>query len=247
MADLKTREWTPVPAPIWPQQSPIDLREPTYHVSNLDTLLQFNYQQPVKGTLGDDHEVHLDADSPAHVLFDGVSCPLIKLHFHRPSEHLVDGIPAFMEVHLVHEIPTSAGMPSEKVVVAVFIDDARNATSVQRDTKGLHIVKRLSAFASHVFNKGTDHRFDEIHLQDLLPNTDQQKDFWHYEGSLTTPGFDEYVSWIVLHEHATLDEQTSKELAEHPKSARPVQPLSRRFVLRSFPLPGEVVPAQKPG
>lgn len=64
-----------------------------------------------------------------------------------------------------------------------------------------------------------------------LPNYD----FYRYEGSLTTPPHSENVSWIVLKEHNKLD--SADEIAvekDATESARDLQPVNRRFILRNF-------------
>lgn len=221
---IKSRENAPPPKLTWPQQSPIDLREPTYFVESLSGLLQFHYGDPVRGELKGDHEVYLSKG--AYVVFDGHRCPLVKLHFHRPSEHQVNGKPSFMEVHLVHTIPPEAKLPSTTLVVGVFIDRTH-----EQGTAPDARCSRLSTLVTKVYRG--DQIDGDIHLEDVLPSDTDA--LWHYEGSLTTDPWDEVVSWVVLRDHATLDESLTRELAKKTeKPAREVQALSRRFVLRSF-------------
>lgn len=219
------------PPPKWSQQSPIDLREPTYYVEGLRRRLAFRYPStPILVEVQNDHELHVLPGSNARVLFRGIPCPLLKIHFHRTSEHQVNGKRQYMEVHLVHEIPPEAKMPSKNIVVAVFVDK-------HPGTDVLHSMSEASGSLIHQLHKRKSPWATTIDLHDLLPPTslDGKWDFWHYEGSLTTPPFSEDVSWVVLHEHRILHEKTTVRDAQYTtKPAREAQPLNRRFVLRSF-------------
>jgi carbonic anhydrase len=220
---------------VWGQQSPIDLREPTYHVAGLSRLVEFHYSGTVRGELnGETHEIELRDGSNAHVLFDGVRCELLKLHFHMGSEHRVGGAQRFMEVHLVHAIPSEEGMGSKLLVVGVFLD-----AGAPDDGSGASKFEFLPQVFAATSAGGGEAEGEAIEFapEDLLPG-DTGK-FWHYEGSLTTPDFEEVVSWVVLRDSVKLG-GVSEELSKHTtKSARAAQPLGRRFVLRSFEATGE--------
>lgn len=67
--------------------------------------------------------------------------------------------------------------------------------------------------------------------------------YYRYSGSLTTPGCDEVVEWIVvdtpvlfLSENQLLEFQTLEDSNRYPilMNSRPVQPLNNRLVRRSF-------------
>lgn len=230
---LKSREPLAPPAPVWSQQSPIDIVEPTYHVPGLRRLIAFRDYGAARGHLDDKHEIKLSEDSNAHVLFDGVQCKLIKLHFHMGSEHRVEGEQRFMEVHLVHAIPDSEGMSSKLLVIGVFLDPGDDDGEADASKFG---------FLTQVFPSSTGPASAgggpakgeaiEVELEHLLPA--ETADFWHYEGSLTTPDFEEVVSWVVLRDSVKLDGVSEKLSKDTTKPARAAQPLSRRFVLRSF-------------
>ncbi len=67
------------------------------------------------------HTVQLDFRTGTTTEFDGNSYEFMQLHFHTPSEHLVDGITYPMEMHLVHSRPgLSADDPPNYLVVALL-------------------------------------------------------------------------------------------------------------------------------
>ena len=57
---------------------------------------------------------------------------------------------------------------------------------------------------------------------------------YRYEGSLTTPPCSETVTWVVLAQPITASRsQIAAFAAMFPNNARPVQPLNRRYVLKT--------------
>jgi hypothetical protein len=65
----------------------------------------------------------------------------------------------------------------------------------------------------------------------LLP---AKRDYFLYEGSLTTPPCSETVAWHLLRDPIEVDAESVAAFAKlYPMNARPVQKLDRRFVLRS--------------
>ncbi|WP_426038477.1 carbonic anhydrase family protein, partial [Brevundimonas sp. DC300-4] len=60
------------------------------------------------------------------------------------------------------------------------------------------------------------------------------RDFFRYEGSLTTPPCSETVDWVVLCAPITVSQDQVDAFERlHPGNTRPIQPLHRRFLLRS--------------
>ncbi|MFE2754845.1 carbonic anhydrase family protein [Actinosynnema sp. NPDC059335] len=56
--------------------------------------------------------------------------------------------------------------------------------------------------------------------------------FHRYEGSLTTGGFDEIVSWVVMHDPVQVEDPALRAFVRsHADRPRPVQPVNRRFLL----------------
>jgi carbonic anhydrase len=70
-----------------------------------------------------------------------------------------------------------------------------------------------------------------LDLSGLLP---EDRDYFRYEGSLTTPPCSETVDWAVLARAITVSEAQIEAFTRlHPGNARPVQPVNRRFLLQS--------------
>ena len=76
-----------------------------------------------------------------------------------------------------------------------------------------------------------------VDFNEFLPET---KEFWHYRGSLTTPGCNENVTWYLLQQpvHMVWDHYAKlRDAILHPglgnSNARPPLPLNQRTVLAS--------------
>lgn len=138
-------------------------------------------------------------------------------HFHAQSEHLVNGSPYPMELHIVHQNDEDGS----RAVVGVFIDD-RGTSGSKSDNSVKALIDRLEGQQSAT-----------ITPSDLLPQSTEQ--FYRYEGSLTTPPYDENVSWLVLREPIHVSPETLNRLKqEQGHEARPAQELNRRFILANF-------------
>ena len=233
---------------FWSQQSPIDLGKSLY-APGLPPVV-FNYEGiELKGKYDDDNFVVDVADawkcqpegtSPAiaSICYEGIKCPLVKIHFHASSEHSLDFIRTPLEVHLIHKVPVfPESYPSAYIVVGVMYEFVHG----QKKSKKKEGKQRtLEDFLLRHFLTAGDGGCHTVHPSVFLPGKHVDDattfDFYRYEGSLTTPPFSENVSWIVLREHNeidTSDEVEVKGAAHEP--ARELQPVNRRFVLRNFP------------
>jgi len=65
----------------------------------------------------------------------------------------------------------------------------------------------------------------------LLP---EDKNYYTFEGSLTTPPCSEGVKWVILKQTMSISaEQLVQYQAVYPENARPLQPLNDREVFSS--------------
>lgn len=214
----------PVVTPQRTQQSPIKVYTQTSYYAPELKPVEFRYTK-VSGVL-EGEELVLDRAGPGnYVVFDGMKCPLRKLHYHAPAEHRIDGVTAELELHLVHEIlEYPDAYPSAYLVIAVML--------VPQTTKA-GPAHALGPWLRGHFDAraGAGRQMYEVDPSIYLP-TDRA--YYRYEGSLTTGDADEIVSWVVLRDPQKIDGPGPLKL--DPESARIVQPLARRYVLRNFAL-----------
>jgi carbonic anhydrase len=156
---------------------------------------------------------------PGHVVrLAGDAFTLIQFHFHAPSEHRIDGRAFPMEAHFVHR-----GEAGTLAVVAVMLAEGANSQEYAPLFAGLPPATNGSP---------GDAGSAVIALASLLPG---ERGYYRYAGSLTTPNCAETVTWLVLRQPVALGtSQIARFTANYPNNARPLQPVNRRFVLRSF-------------
>jgi carbonic anhydrase len=195
--------------------------------------LKIKYPKVLSGKV-EEHNVMISPSTDACVKYQGHTCPLLKLHFHAPSEHLVDGKPAAYEVHFVHRIPGFAeNHPSAYLVLGVLMEARRPAGAAE--ARGPRRQVSLKEMVSREWSSPGENDTVCFRTAGLLPPAHQCTDYYRYEGSLTTAPYDELVSWVVLRERGALDTPHEIEIEnETHHTARPVQPPNRRFVLRNF-------------
>eukprot|EP01041_Mallomonas_annulata_P008987 gene8987-18597_t len=234
-------------------QTPIDIREAYTRVDK--TLAYPKFRVDNGGckswtSFADDHAVELSFSEPDDICANlgvsvsGVDYTLAQFHMHSPSEHKVNGRYAAAEIHFVHK-----SAEGKLLVVGVLLD-------VDKKLKGSNnILQKLwKIIQQHEPNTNLKDPHEvghAIHCEAksetpnglnpyaLLPFS---KDYYSYDGSLTTYPCSEGVKWIVMKEHIKASEfdidvfrtavmAYSKSITTRTgQDARPVQPLNGRVV-----------------
>jgi carbonic anhydrase len=194
------------------QQSPIDI---TGAISARQPPLEFDWRKRPDTIVNNGHTIQLNFAAGDTLHVGDRSFALAQLHFHHPSEHLIDGKGFAMEAHFVHTAATGG-----LAVVGVLIVPGKTNPVFDK------IVATMPA------EEGSPVRADPaIDPNRLLP---AQRGYYHYEGSLTTPPCSQTVDWLVLAHHIEAAEADIARFAKlYPMNARPVQKLDRRFILTS--------------
>lgn len=162
--------------------------------------------------VGHTFQVRTSGDGGA-LSFDGHDYQLKQFHFHKPSEHIVDGKQHEMEAHFVFK-GTSQGQASAKVLVLGYLiasgtDSDEIARIWQhlppyRDGYGEGEVEDLdwkNAVGTYELDTTTLSHHEkilatglEVDLKKLIP---ERSSFYVYNGSLTTPPCDEGITHAV--------------------------------------------------
>lgn len=196
-------------------QSPIDIVTRYTVKANLPEI-KFNYENfPVK-VIDNGHTVQINA-SKGSIQYKNETYTLKQFHFHGHSEHTIDGQTRPVEVHFVHENPTTKAL----VVLGVMVKGggAENAT----------FAKYLSAFPTQKNQENT--LTEEINPAGMFPTS---KKYYNYTGSLTTPPCSQGIDWVVFKDDVTVsDAQLQAFLKAYNHNARPVQPVGSRTVYES--------------
>jgi carbonic anhydrase len=160
------------------------------------------------------HAIQMDAPAASDaggstMTVSGKTYRLLQFHVHQPAEHLLNGRRFPLEIHFVH-----AGPDGILGVLGVFAETGAASLPLQAalDSLGADVHPALDP-------------------NGFLPT---RRDFFRYEGSLTTPPCSETVDWVVLENPITVSETQIDAFERlHPGNTRPVQPLHRRFLLHS--------------
>ena len=209
-ATLGGQEQQTGPSLAGARQSPIDL---TGAVPARPHDLAIHYVPSPLEAINTGYTVQVNVAPGSALIAGGKQYALQQFHFHRPSEHTVDGKAAAMELHLVH-LDTAGNL----AVVGVFLQVGRHHAELER--VWAHLPSR------------PDERWrgegDALNAADLLPT---DRSYYGYVGSLTTPPYTEGVRWFVLSEPVAVSQaQVDRYAALFAMNARPLQPLNGREV-----------------
>ncbi|MFL6593762.1 MAG: carbonic anhydrase [Luteimonas sp.] len=192
------------------RQSPVDLGH--FVEANLPPIA-FDYKTGGRDFINNGHTVQVDYDPGSSISIGNDVFMLKQFHFHAPSENHIGGRSFPIEAHFVH-----ADASGNLAVVAVmFVQGASNPALEQ-------LWARLPAKAEE--RKAMSPGFAAA---SLLP---AEKDYYRYDGSLTTPPCSEGVRWLVLKAPVTASAAQISRLTTalgHPNN-RPVQPIGTRVI-----------------
>lgn len=193
-------------------QSPINL---TNFVEAELPALSFNYGTQSEEILNNGHTVQVNFKPGSTLMVDGRPFELKQVHFHTPSENVINGEGCGMEAHFVH-----ADAQGNLAVVAVMFDEG---------PENPVLAKLWSEMPE---NAGDKHPLaSNIAGESLMP---ESRDYYRFTGSLTTPPCTEGVIWLVLKDELTVSKAQIEQFAHvvHHANNRPVQPTNARVVMQ---------------
>ncbi|MGE0372555.1 MAG: carbonic anhydrase [Gammaproteobacteria bacterium] len=177
--------------------------------------IEFRYQAAGHEVINNGHTIQVNFDSGSGIAIDGRQFDLKQFHFHAPSENHIQGKSYALEGHLVH-----ADKDGNLAVVAVMFEPGAANEVIDQAWKVMpEKAGGKSALGAKVSAEG------------LLP---VQRDYYRFNGSLTTPPCSEGVRWLVMKEAMTASEAQIEQFAHvmHHPTNRPLQPLFARPVLQ---------------
>ncbi|WP_323969657.1 carbonic anhydrase [Aeromonas veronii] len=193
-------------------QSPVDL---SGLVEAKLAPLVLHYQAGGNTVVNNGHTVQVGYAPGSTLQLDGTWFELKQFHFHAPSENLIEGKSYPLEGHLVH-----VSDKGEIAVVAVMFE-AGKANPVLAAAWGALPAKVGETQALKA----------PLSAEQLLP---ENRDYYRFSGSLTTPPCSEGVRWLVMKQPVEVSQaqiDAFKAVMHHPNN-RPVQPLNGRVVLQ---------------
>ncbi|MGH6645441.1 carbonic anhydrase [Aquabacterium sp.] len=191
------------------RQSPIDIRD---GIKVQLEPIQFDYRPSAFRVIDNGHTVQVNVDSGNFITVSGRRYELVQFHFHRPSEERINGRQYEMVAHLVHK-----DAQGKLAVIAVLLDQGKEHPMVQLVWNSLPLEKSVEQ-ASPVL----------LDMNLMLP---EQRQYYTYMGSLTTPPCTEGVLWLVMKQPATLSPYQASVFSRlYANNARPIQSPGGRMI-----------------
>ena len=193
-------------------QSPVDL---TNFIESELPPLKMMYTSNADNIVNNGHTIQVNYQPGSILTVSGHDYELKQLHFHSPSENHINSKSYSLEAHLVH-----ADDKGNLAVVAVMFEDG-NENKTMKDIWALMPEK----------SGAKNNQLSKIPVEGILPT---HRDYYRFNGSLTTPPCSEGVLWIVMKQALT----ASKGQVEHfghiidlPNN-RPIQGINARAILK---------------
>ncbi len=194
------------------RQSPIDIRDGIR--VNLEAI-KFDYKTTLFRIVDNGHTIQVDVGPGSTLEVMGREYELKQIHFHRPSEERINGRSYDMVMHLVHK-----DEDGHMAVLAVLLERGGENPLIQTLWNNLPLEVGQDVEPSVAIN-----------LAALLP---ENRNYFAYMGSLTTPPCTEEVLWLVLKQPLQISpEQIAIFARLYRHNARPVQPTNNRLIKES--------------
>ena len=177
--------------------------------------IAINYQSGGNEILNNGHTIQINYIRGSTITVDGREFELKQFHYHSPSENTIDGQSFPLEAHFVH-----ADKAGNLAVIAVLYKTGEQNAELEK------------AWAYMPENAGEKQALpNPVEGNILLP---PDRDYYRFNGSLTTPPCSEGVWWLVMKHFSTAStEQIDKFIhtIHHPNN-RPIQSLNARVILK---------------
>jgi len=193
-------------------QSPIDLAG----LVEADLKpLKLAYKAGAADIVNNGHTIQVNYVPGSVLTVDGRTFELKQFHFHSPSENRIGGKQFPLEGHLVHADKEG----SLAVVAVMFQEGAANPLLAK-------LWEKMPGKAGEKAELPGG-----LSVAALLP---ADRDYYRFNGSLTTPPCSEGVWWLVMKKPASVSKKQVEQFSKTIGFAnnRPVQPVNARPVLR---------------
>jgi carbonic anhydrase len=196
-------------------QSPINIsKDIMVYTSGLDAI-KFDYITNATEVINNGHTIQVNVKSGSSIHIDDKEFELKQFHFHTPSENQIKGKSFPLEAHFVH-----LDKDGNIAVIGVMFEESK---------KNLTLAKVWEKMPEKA-NEKVKIEFSANDIKALMPDN---KGYYRFTGSLTTPPCSEGVRWMVYKDAINISkEQVEKflHIMHHPNN-RPVQPINARKVI----------------
>jgi carbonic anhydrase len=194
------------------RQSPIDIRDGIR--VDLEPI-RFDYKPTSFRIVDLGHTLQVNLPEGGSLTVMGKRYSLLQFHLHRPAEERVNGRAYDLGLHFVHR-----NDEGQLAVVAVLLEKGSDHPLLQTLLNHLPLEQNVEVAPE-----------TSLDLSRLLP---ENRAYWTYMGSLTTPPCTEGVLWMVLKQPLQLGAEQLAILGRVLRAnARPLQPGHGRLVKES--------------
>ncbi|WKK66661.1 carbonic anhydrase [Lutimonas zeaxanthinifaciens] len=198
------------------RQSPINILDiNVVEDDNKESVINLHYSPStiLKKVRNNGHSIQFDFDKGDSIAYNKINYNLVQIHFHEPSEHTINGIRYPIEIHLVHQ-------SKEKyyTVLSVFGVEGEKSEAIEEMESFLPLKKG----EEREINKAFD-------LSRIFP---ENKTYYSYGGSLTTPPCSETVQWVIFKNPIVISLEEVLKLKDNMplENYRNEQPINNRLV-----------------
>ncbi len=177
--------------------------------------LKISYTKDSKEILNNGHTVQVNIEAGNTMDVEGLSFELKQFHFHTPSENHIDGKSFPLEAHFVH-----IDKKGNIAVLALMFEEGKENKQLAKiwDNMPKNADEKSQLKLAHIASS-------------LLP---ENKEYYRFAGSFTTPPCTEGVRWMVLKTPVTVSKaQVEKflNIMHHPNN-RPIQATNARVIAK---------------
>lgn len=193
-------------------QSPINL---TKFIESELSPLNLSYQSGGHEVINNGHTIQVNYQPGSLLGVNGNDYELKQFHFHSPSENHINGKSYPLEAHLVH-----ADKNGNLAVVGVMFEEGDENEAL----KEIWNIMPEKADSKNSLSS-------TVSVNDILPTN---RDYYRFNGSLTTPPCSEGVLWLVMKQPITASKPQIEQFTntiQHPNN-RPLQGINARPVLK---------------
>lgn len=200
-------------------QSPINIIEKDVVTDPDLPNLEIHYASTTKihDVVNNGHSIQYNFEAGDYIIFNGEKYELKQIHFHEASEHTINGVRYPMEMHMVH-----INADNTYAVLGVMAEEGIGS-------------EPFNFLENYLPLKSGDTKTVDASF-DLNLNFPENKKYYYYQGSLTTPPCTEGVNWFVFKTPITISleqvEALQKLMPLH--NYRQERPLNDRVVKTKY-------------
>ena len=166
-------------------QSPINIVNYSTNTSLTPIEVHYTKDTKIHDVTNNGHSIQYNFDPGDYIVLNDDTYVLKQFHFHEPAEHTIDGVRYPLVLHLVH-----VGKEGKYAVLAVMAKEGESSEPFEFLEHYLPLKEGETKIVDRSF--------------DMNYNLPQQRGYYAYMGSLTTPPCTEGVQWLIYKEPITV-------------------------------------------